>query len=116
MPATPLWRLPGCWSLTHSGGEEVRLDTTQDGNTIVGTAHRSSVSDAPEVTGIVSGWLVGDEITLTIYWPNGPVSEYQGLVGNDGEASGTVLEKTNEADSEQLRGQSQILQWENGSG
>jgi hypothetical protein len=116
MSDTPIWRLPECWTLTHSGGEEVRLDATQDGNTIVGTAHKSSVLDAPEATGIVSGWLVGDEITLTIYWPDGPAAEYQGLVSNDGEASGTVLEKTNEAASEQWRGQSQILPWENGYG
>jgi len=90
MPEDMKWRLPDRWTVTHSDGQQARIDVVQDGNTLVGTAHGSSGDPSAERTGIMSGSVHGDTLTMTIYWPNGAIVEYHGTVTGDGRVEGTI--------------------------
>lgn len=79
------WRLPEQWSVTRSDGATLRLDLTQDGDTLSGTAQAGAVA------GIMSGSTTGDAVELTVYWPAGAVTEYRGSFDGGGTASGTVV-------------------------
>ena len=86
------WRVPNPWSVVHSVGPAVRLDAVQDGNTIVGTARRDSENDLDKMTGTWSGSVDGDDLSMTIYWPDGSTKEYLGTVDVRGRVQGTTFD------------------------
>jgi len=90
MPDDMKWRLPDCWTVKHSDGQQVRIDVVQDGNTLVGTAHGGSGDPPAEMTGTMSGSVHGDTLTMTVYWPNSAIVEYHGTVTGDGRVEGTI--------------------------
>jgi hypothetical protein len=82
------WRLPEAWSITRSDGRTVRLDLTQDGDTISGTAR----ADGDEAfAGTMGGSTTADSIEMTIYWPAAAIARYVGAIDGDGAARGTVV-------------------------
>jgi len=91
------WRLPETLTLTRSDGCQILINITQDGNTLVGTAHASAEGGATEITGAMSGSVQGDAISLTVYWPDKSVADFNGTVGSSGLASGTTALRPNEA-------------------
>ncbi len=90
MPEDMKWRLPDCWTVKHSDGQQVRIDVVQVGNTLVGTAHGGSGDPSAEMTGTMNGSVHGDTFTMTINWPNNAIAEYQGTVTGDGRVEGTI--------------------------
>jgi len=91
------WRLPEALTLTRSDGCQILVKVSQDGNTLVGTAHANSEGGAAEITGAMSGSVEGDSISLTIYWPDNSVADFNGTVSSDGLASGTTASRSDEA-------------------
>ena len=82
------WRLPEMWTIARSDGRSVRLDLTQDGDTISGTA----CADGDETSeGTMSGSTTGDSIEMTIYWPAAAITRFIGSIDADGTAGGTVV-------------------------
>jgi hypothetical protein len=90
MPEDMKWRLPDCWTVKHSDGQQARIDVVQDGNTLVGTAYGGSGDPSAERTGTMSGSVHGDTLTMTIYWPDNAIVEYHGMVSGDGRVEGTL--------------------------
>ncbi len=90
MPEDMKWRLPDCWTVKHSDGQQARIDVVQNGNTLVGTAHGGSVDASAEMTGTVSGSVHGDTVTMTVSWPNSAVVEYHGTINGDGRVEGNI--------------------------
>ena len=85
------WRLPEHLTVIHADGRQVRIEVSQDGNTLVGTAHEGRGADLAEMTGALSGSVEGDTISLTIYWPDKSTAELNGLVNGDGSVGGTTV-------------------------
>ncbi len=90
MPEDMKWRLPDCWTVKHSDGQQVRIDVVQVGNTLVGTAHGGSGDPSAEMTGTMNGSVHGDTLTMTINWPDNAIVEYHGIVTRDGRVEGTI--------------------------
>ncbi len=91
------WRLPDDLTLTRSDGCQIMVKVSQDGNTLVGTAHANAGGAGAEITGAMSGSVHGDSISLTMYWPDKSVADFNGTVGSDGLASGTTASRPDEA-------------------
>ena len=85
------WRLPEHWTVIHADGRQVRIKVSQDGNTLVGTAHEGRGEGSAEMTGALSGSVEGDTVSLTIYWPDKAIAELNGLVKGDGSVRGTTV-------------------------
>lgn len=99
------WRLPEQWSVTRSDGATLRLDLTQDGDTLSGTAQAGAVA------GIMSGSTTGDSVELTVYWPAGAVTEYRGSVDAGGTASGTAVEGSAASATIEWRADVEATRW-----
>ena len=106
------WRSPDRWTVTQSDGRQVRIKMKQDGNTLVGTAHDSSGDQLSEMVGAMSGAVEGDEINMTIYWPDGSVGEFAGSVSADGKARGTTVIRSDDASSADWSAEPGLLPWE----
>ena len=91
------WRVPAEWSVVNSDGEQTRLKVAQDGNTLLGSAHRQPASDADTSPGMVNGSVDGDQLYLVIYWPDKLVENYLGTIGDGGKVEGTKLDRANPA-------------------
>ena len=84
------WRLPDRWTVTQSDGQNVTIDASQDGKTLVGTAYGGPGDPSAEMTGTMYGSVDGDTFTMTIYWPNNSIIGYHGTVTSDGRVEGTI--------------------------
>jgi len=113
MPEDQLkWRLPDSWTIILSDGRRVRIEVSQDGNTLVGTAHGSPHDRSGELTGALSGSVVGDTINLTIYWPDGTIAEFDGTVNGDGSTEGTTFSQPVGASSGGWHAEPALSPWE----
>ncbi len=106
------WRFPDSWSVTQSNGENVRVELSQDGNTLTGTAHGSSRDRPAETTGIMTGSIEGDSINFTVYWPDETVAEYSGTVDGAGKAEGTTVDRSDDVPPTNWFGEPALLAWE----
>ena len=106
------WRLPDNWTVIQSDGRRVRIDVSQDGNTLVGTAHDGLGNHAVEMTGTLSGSLVGDTVNLTIYWPDRTIAEFNGMVSGKGRIEGTTFSQPDGATSGGWHAEPALSPWE----
>ena len=88
------WRLPDNWTVIQSDGRRVRIEVSQDGNTLVGTAYGGQGDRSVEMTGALRGSVVGDTINLTIYWPDRIIAEFNGKVSGDGRIEGSTFHQS----------------------
>ena len=106
------WRLPDNWTVIQSDGRRVTIDVSQDGNTLVGTAYGGSGDPSAERTGTMSGSVVGDTISLTIYWPDKTIVEFNGTVSGDGSTEGTTFSQPDSAPSGGWHAEPALSPWE----
>ena len=102
------WRLPEAWRYTRTDVRTVRLEMTQDGDTISGTA-RADGDDASE--GTMSGSTTADSIEMTIYWPAAAIARYVGSIGADGAARGTVVSDDGSAAAVEWTAAERLSSW-----
>ena len=106
------WRLPDNWTVIQSDGRRVRIEVSQDGNTLVGTAHSGPGNRSVEMTGALSGSVVGDTINLTIYWPDRTIAEFNGTVSGDGTIEGMSFSQPDGASSGGWHAEPALSPWE----
>ena len=106
------WRLPDNWTVIFSDGRQVRIEVSQDGNTLVGTAHSGPGNGSAEMTGALSGSVVGDTVNLTIWWPDKTIAEFNGTVSGDGSIEGTAVSQPDGASSGHWHAEPALSPWE----
>ena len=112
MPENQLkWRVPDVWTVIQANGEHVRIEVSQDGNTLTGTVHGNPGNPAAELTGIMSGSVEGDTINLTIYWPDETIAEFHGAVSTNGRVEGTTTTQDDTASSAEWYAEPALLAW-----
>lgn len=106
------WRVPGQWTVVQSNGSRIRLEVTQDGNTVIGSAYRSPDPGSAPMTGTVNGSIDGDEFFITIYWPDKSICKYLGTVGDGGRVEGSNVDQANPAAVASWYGEETLSHWE----
>ncbi len=105
------WRVPNRWNVVHSDGEHIRLEVSQDGNTLLGSAHRVRGREVDTTTGIVNGSVDGHQLYELIYWPNNLIDNYLGTVSGQGNVEGTKVDQTNPATVARWYGEPALTEW-----
>lgn len=106
------WRVPEQWSIVQSNGLRIRFEVTQDGNTVVGTAHRRQANQSAEMTGTLNGSIDADQFFMTIYWPDNSIGKYLGSVSVEGNVEGTTVDQDNGEAMFTWFGEGALWQWE----
>lgn len=105
------WRVPADWTVVHSDGGHTRLEVAQDGNTLLGSAHRTGRGSKDTSPGMVNGSVDGDQLYLVIYWPEGLVENYLGIISDAGKVEGTKLDQANPAVHGDWQGDPALTEW-----
>lgn len=78
--ATCVWDTSGQWNVEQSNGFRVILRLQQKfGGEISGTAYERTIG-----TGNVSGTMLGDAFSISVYWPRNSIGRYYGNVRENG--------------------------------
>ena len=112
MPSAEIkWRVPYDWTVVQSDGWRMRLDVSQDGNTLIGKAHGTRSRDSATMTGMLNGSIDGDELYMTIYWSNNSIGKYLGTVSEQGHVEGTSIEENNSTLVVQWSAEPALTEW-----
>ena len=112
MPSAEIkWRVPIDWTVVQSDGWRMRFDGLQDGNSLIGKAHGTRGRDSAAMTGILNGSIDGDELYMTIYWPDGSIGKYLGAVNGQGHVQGTSIDQRNPTSVVQWSGEPALTEW-----
>jgi hypothetical protein len=106
------WRLPERLAVTLSDGREVTIEISQDGNTLVGTAHGATNAGSSGSTGVLNGSVEGDVVDFTVYCPGDSTVDFHGTFNVDGLATGTAVDRSGKAASEQWSAEPEAQPWE----
>ena len=92
-----LWRVDSHWRAIQSNGPVVNLVLQQTGNNLRGKAYYSKFIYGRDVniTGPVDGSIKGNSIRFTIFWSDGAVGAYSGVIGSTGRIEGFGYDKRN---------------------
>jgi hypothetical protein len=92
------WDISGHWTLSQTNGYTVKIDLSQDGSNITGSAFGSASSKSSEVltTGSLDGSVEGNSLQFSVYWQvggGGAVGEYRGTINPRGRLEGDTYDK-----------------------